>query len=88
MPKTEKSTTPTSFESAIKELEQLVADMESGRLSLEESLAAYKRGIELGSYCQKTLDTAEQQVKILENGVLKDFDPQAALNAKTGRGNA
>ena len=74
MPKTEKNATPKDFESALHELEQVVAEMESGKLSLEASLAAYKRGMELSAYCQKTLEAAEQQVKVLENGVLKDFD--------------
>jgi len=75
MPKTEKTTKPKDFESAIQELEQVVAEMESGKLSLEASLAAYKRGMELSAFCQKTLEEAEQQVKILEKGLLKDFDP-------------
>jgi len=67
-------TSPKDFESAIQELEQVVAEMESGKLSLEASLTAYKRGMELSAFCQKTLDEAEQQVKILEKGHLKDFD--------------
>jgi exodeoxyribonuclease VII small subunit len=75
MPKTEKPAKPKDFESAIQELEQVVAEMESGKLSLEASLAAYKRGMELSAFCQKTLEEAEQQVKILEKGLLKDFDP-------------
>ncbi|MEW5771816.1 MAG: exodeoxyribonuclease VII small subunit [Pseudomonadota bacterium] len=73
MPKTEKTATPKDFESAIQELEQVVAEMESGKLSLEASLAAYKRGMALSAFCQKTLEAAAQQVKILENGTLKDF---------------
>ena len=80
MSKTEKPAKPKDFETAIQELEQVVADMESGKLSLEASLAAYKRGMELSAFCQKTLEEAEQQVKILENGLLKDFTPG------TGRG--
>ena len=75
MPKTDKTAPPKDFESAIEELERLVAQMESGKLNLEASLAAYKRGMALSAYCQKTLEAAEQQVKLLENGVLKDFDP-------------
>ena len=66
---------PASFEAAMKELEELVAKMESGALPLEESLAAYQRGLELSAYCQKTLEEAEQRVSILENNVLKDFKP-------------
>lgn len=74
MPKSDKQPTPKDFESAMQALERLVADMESGKLSLEDSLAAYKRGMELSAFCQKVLEDAEQQVKILENGVLTDFD--------------
>jgi len=63
----------TSFESAMAEIEQLVADMETGRLSLEDSLAAYKRGAELLAFCRTRLEDAQQQVRVLEDGVLKDF---------------
>lgn len=62
-----------NFESAMAELEQLVADMEGGKLSLEDSLLAYKRGAELLSFCRSRLDDAQQQVRVLEEGVLKDF---------------
>lgn len=55
------------------ELEQVVADMESGKLSLEDSLAAYQRGAELLNQCRARLDDAQQQVRILEDGVLKNF---------------
>ena len=64
---------PKDFESAMRELEQLVADMEGGKLTLEASLAAYKRGVKLSAYCQRALDDAEMQIKVLENGVLKDL---------------
>ena len=78
MSKTAKSVPPKSFEAAVAELEGLVAAMEAGNLPLEDSLAAYKRGMELTGWCQKTLADAEQQVKILENGLLKDFDAEAS----------
>ena len=74
MPKTDKPATPKDFESAIQELEHVVSEMESGKLSLEASLTAYKRGMELSAFCKKTLEEAEQQVKILEKGMMKDFD--------------
>src|SRR5450759_3883549 len=61
------------FASAMIELEQIVADMEAGKLSLEDSLAAYKRGAELLSFCRSKLEDAQQQVRVLEDGVLKDF---------------
>ena len=74
MSKTAKSpsSTPT-FESALAELEKIVAAMEEGQMPLEQSLAAYKRGAELLKICQSQLQDAQQQVKILENSVLKNF---------------
>ena len=82
MSKSAKAPPPSNFESAIAELEGLVAAMEAGSLTLEDSLAAYKRGVELTAYCQKTLTSAEQQVKILENGLLKDFQPDGKTDTE------
>jgi exodeoxyribonuclease VII small subunit len=63
--------TPPSFEAALAELEKLVASMESGKLTLEQSLSAHKRGLELAQYCQSVLSQAQQQVKVLEENTLK-----------------
>ena len=60
-----------SFEKALTELEKLVARMESGELSLEQALATHKRGVELARLCQKKLEAAQQQVKVLEGERLK-----------------
>jgi exodeoxyribonuclease VII small subunit len=68
-----KSGKTQTFEAALTELEHVVADMESGKLTLEDSLAAYKRGAELLSFCRSRLDDAQQQVRVLEEGALKDF---------------
>jgi exodeoxyribonuclease VII small subunit len=73
MSKAPKSQPPQSFESALAELEKIVSSMEEGELPLERSLAAYKRGAELLKYCQAALQDAQQQVKVLENGILRDF---------------
>ncbi|HEU0188051.1 MAG TPA: exodeoxyribonuclease VII small subunit [Gallionellaceae bacterium] len=62
-----------SFEAALAELEQVVNDMEGGKLPLEDALAAYQRGAELLQQCRSRLDAAQQQVRVLENGVLKDL---------------
>jgi exodeoxyribonuclease VII small subunit len=62
-----------SFEAALAELEKLVAGMESGQLSLEQSLAAHKRGLELAQYCQAKLAQAQQQVQVLEANTLRAF---------------
>lgn len=68
---------PKDYESALAELEAIVADMEGGQLSLDASLGAYKRGAELLTYCRQQLADAEQQVQILENGVLVPFKNDA-----------
>ena len=60
-----KKTIPASFEDSLSELEALVESMENGELSLEESLAAFERGIALSRNCQQALQAAEQKVEIL-----------------------
>ena len=73
MPTSGKSQDQPSFESALAELEKIVTSMEAGQMPLEKSLAAYKRGAELLKFCQAQLQDAQQQVKILEENVLKNF---------------
>ena len=60
-----------SFEKALAELESLVAKMEDGGLTLEQSLAAHKRGLELAKQCRERLAAAQQQVRVLEGEALK-----------------
>jgi exodeoxyribonuclease VII small subunit len=55
-----------NYEMAVAELEKLIDSMETGKLSLEETLAAYKRGAELLKHCQQVLEQVEQQVKVFE----------------------
>ncbi len=57
--------TTTLFEDSMAELEELVAQMEQGEISLEESLKSFERGIKLTRTCQKALQDAEQKVQIL-----------------------
>ena len=56
---------PKSFEAALAELERIVQSIEAGTLTLEQALAAHKRGLELAKYCQATLAQAQQQVRVL-----------------------
>lgn len=64
------------FETAMVELEALVAQMEAGELSLEDSLAAFERGVRLTRHCQSALRGAELKVKQLtENDELVALDP-------------
>jgi exodeoxyribonuclease VII small subunit len=62
-----------SFETALAELETIVERMEGGELTLEQSLAQYRRGAELLKLCQSALADAQAQIKVLEDDVLKDL---------------
>ncbi len=65
---------PLSYETAIAELESIVSQMESEKLTLEQSLSAYKRGAELLKICQQSLVAAEQQIQMLsEENKLTDY---------------
>ena len=65
--------TDINFEKALEELEGIVEDLESGDLSLENSLKSFEKGIKLARQCQEQLSKAELQVQKLieENGELK-----------------
>ncbi|ARP86051.1 exodeoxyribonuclease VII small subunit [Bordetella genomosp. 9] len=75
---------PQDFETALAQLEALVAAMEDGSLPLEESLAAYRRGVELTRICQERLAQAEQQVRVLEGDLLRPLDPDALDDESNG----
>ncbi|MFW7339968.1 exodeoxyribonuclease VII small subunit [Pollutimonas sp. H1-120] len=66
-----KAALPQDFETALAQLESLVSQMETGALPLDQSLAAYEQGVELAKICQRRLDQAEQQVKVLQGNLLK-----------------
>ncbi len=67
---------PASYEAALAELESLVTSMEAGRLPLEGLLEGYKRGAELLGYCRSKLEAVEHQVKIVEDGHVRNWVPQ------------
>src|SRR4051812_9573577 len=67
------SAPPASYESAMEELEQLTARIESGQLPLEQLLAGYERGAELLKFCRDKLQAVEEQIKVLDAGVLKPW---------------
>lgn len=72
-----KSAAQPSFEQALDELDSLVRRMESGELTLDESIAAYKRGAELARLCQARLAQAELDIRQLEGDLLKPLDVAA-----------
>ena len=56
---------PVTIEHALANLEQLIQQMDSGELELEQSLLAFEKGIALIRECQQTLQSAEQKVQML-----------------------
>lgn len=69
-----------SFEEALKELETVVAKLEAGDLTLEESLAFYERGQKLAAFCNQKLDSATLRVEQLtSDGEIITLDP-ATIN--------
>lgn len=54
-----------TFEAAMTRLEKLVAELESGKLSLEDSLKKFEEGIALGKTCREFLDRADVRIRNL-----------------------
>jgi exodeoxyribonuclease VII small subunit len=72
-----KDSTHKPFESALTELEQVVDRLESGELSLEESLEAFEKGVGLVKYCNQKLNEVEKKVEIL----IKDKEGKLQLQS-------
>ena len=65
------------FETALEDLEQVVEQLDSGELSLEDSLAAYEKGVGLVKFCYQKLDEVEKKIELL----VKDKDGKLQLKA-------
>lgn len=69
-----KSLQKLSFEEAMEKLEKIVEKLESGELSLEESVKSFEEGIELSKLCKKKLEIAENRVKKIVEKADGDLD--------------
>ena len=65
------------FEAAIEDLEQMVEQLESGDLSLEDALATFEKGVGLVRYCNQKLSEVEKKVELL----VRDKEGQLRLKA-------
>lgn len=87
-PSSANAETPT-FEAALGELQRIVADLESGSVGLEESLARFERGVTLLKNCYSTLERAERRIEILVGTrpdgtpLTQPFDASATADAET-----
>ena len=78
-----------SFEESLERIEEIVERLESGDLSLDESLALFQEGVTLSRRCQKTLDEAERKieelVKLADGSLaLEPLDPGLDPDDDTG----
>jgi exodeoxyribonuclease VII small subunit len=69
---------PATYEAALAELEQLVSQLESGQLPLDQLLTGYQRGAVLLAFCQQRLQAVEDQIKVLDDGAVKPWSGNAA----------
>jgi len=72
-----KDATSKKFESALEDLEQVVEQLESGELSLEDSLAAFEKGVGLVKFCNQKLNEVEKKIELL----VKDKEGKLQLKA-------
>jgi exodeoxyribonuclease VII small subunit len=81
---------PKSFEEALRELESILAEIETGQIGLEESLAKYERGNFLIQHCRSVLGAAEKQIELLSRSTEGDLvkspleEPAATPEDKAG----
>ena len=64
---TKKKTSIGNFENDLKKLQEILDDIESEELTLEQSIEKYKEGVEISKKCQKALDEAKQIIKVLDD---------------------
>ena len=62
-----KTTKISNFEDDLKKLQSILDDIESDKLTLEDSIQKYKEGMELSKKCQEALNEAKQVIKLLED---------------------
>jgi len=64
------------FEARMARLREIVEKLEGGSLPLEEGVTLFREGVELAKSCRERLDKARNEVTILADGVLRDFEPE------------
>ena len=71
----------SDFESAVGELETIVKNLESGELSLEDSLQLFERGVQLSRFCHGRLEDAERRIELLTDRGARTAAPDALMPA-------
>src|ERR1700732_2543041 len=77
-----------NFEGAMDRLEEIVEQMESGKMKLEELIVRYEEGMKLVKICQERLASAEQKIEIIARNstgkpFVKEFEPAEEIASTT-----
>lgn len=80
----EKKNEKLSFEEALKKLEEIVGNLESGNVPLEDALTQFQEGMELSRHCQETLNNAERTLTkmIAPDGTVQDFEEASSAGSE------
>jgi exodeoxyribonuclease VII small subunit len=83
-----KSAPELNFEAAMDRLEEIVDQMETGKMQLEELIVRYEEGMKLVKTCQERLTSAEQRIEMITRNhagkpVVQPFEPAAVSSART-----
>lgn len=88
MPTAKKVESAQNFEGAMDRLEQIVEEMESGKMMLDDLIVRYEEGMKLVKICQERLASAEQRIEIITRNnsgkpIVKEFEPTAEKESAT-----
>ncbi|MUM78674.1 exodeoxyribonuclease VII small subunit [Pseudodesulfovibrio sp. F-1] len=73
-----------SFEERLARLKDVVDRLEQGDLPLEQGVALYKEGLALAQACGKQLETARQEVRIVSDGLVREFEALESMVTEDG----
>ena len=77
-----------SFEKRLEALEQIVEELESGNLTLDEALERYERGVAAHQECMKTLAAAEKRIEVLLKSEEGEFETRPLSTSETDKDDA
>lgn len=72
-----------NFEQAMKQLEQIVQELESGDMPLEKAIKKFEEGIQLSKFCNQKLDESEKKVTLLMQDALGDVSEEPFSTQKS-----
>lgn len=75
----DKTTEKMTFEQAMSQLDDALKVLSQGDIALEQAVEQYKRGLDMANLCQKMLRDAESEIKILQDGIEKEFQIEEQL---------